>query len=392
MARSWISRLAATLAASHVISFVSAQITSTPNVLPAPTFVESSSRVTALISLASSLKTAPSPSSTASKGPKVHLIQAGQGGFKFTPQSVSNVAVGDTVTFEFYPPDHSVARAEFESACVPYEYTGKGKTGFWSTTQWVDTVDKITHWNLTINSTEPIFFYCAAPGSCKDKWMVGAINPNGTQTLDAQIRAARRADYQVAPGETIPNEATSTLVNAPTSAPSSPSSGGSHKLSGGVIAGIVVGAVAFLVICAALFFYVGRSKSLKEVLKRQDATMRTSTTPGGGPEMGQQFGHQAEYPAQPSPYLSGMAPGQAEYGMNSPPMYGQHNATEQYPSGWASPGQQSGHLSMMSTMSQQQMDEIKAAHAQQHRVAEMHTPEPGQQRFTAELEAPGQRK
>ena len=187
--------------------------------------------------------------------------------------------------------------------------------------------------------------------------MVGVINPNGTQTLDAQIRAAKQADFQVAPGEAIPKEATSTLVNGPTSAPTSappPSSGGSHKLSGGVIAGIVVGAVAFLVICAALFFYVGRSKSLKEVLKRQEATNRTSATPGGGPDMGQQFGHQATYPAQQSAYSPGFTPGQPDYGMNSPPMYGQHNATEQYPSGWASPGQQSGHLSMMSNMTQQQ--------------------------------------
>ena len=70
--------------------------------------------------------------------------------------------------------------------------------------------------------------------------------------------------------------------------------------------------------------------------------------------MGQQYGHQAAYAGQPSPYSSGLNPDQAKYGMNSPPLYGQHNATEQYPSGWASPGQQSGHLSMMSTMTQQQ--------------------------------------
>lgn len=183
--------------------------------------------------------------------------------------------------------------------------------------------------------------------------MVGVINPNGTQTLDGQIRAARSADFQVAPGEAVPKEATSTLLNAPTGAPSAapaPSTGGSHKLSGGAIAGIVVGAVAFLVICAALFFYVGRSKSLKEVLKRQDATIRHTSTPGlGSPEMGQPYGHQATYPYSP-------APAQSEFGANgpmSPPMYGQHNVAEQYPSAWSSPGQQ-GHLSGLSTMTQQQ--------------------------------------
>jgi plastocyanin len=78
-------------------------------------------------------------------GPKSHLVKAGAGGFHFEPQELHNVTVGDVVTWEFYPPDHSVARAEYGSACVPYEYTGKGKTGFWSGTQWVDTVDEVSY-------------------------------------------------------------------------------------------------------------------------------------------------------------------------------------------------------------------------------------------------------
>ena len=81
--------------------------------------------------------------------------------------------------------------------------------------------------------------------------MVGAINPNSTQTLASQIQAAQNADFQLAVGDPVPNEATSTILNGPTSTsttnPSSGGSGGTH-LSGGAIAGIVVGAVAFLVI------------------------------------------------------------------------------------------------------------------------------------------------
>lgn len=71
--------------------------------------------------------------------PKVHLVKAGSGGFNFEPDRLDNVAVGDVVTFEFYPPDHSVARAEFGSPCMPYEETGANKTGFWSQTQIVKT-------------------------------------------------------------------------------------------------------------------------------------------------------------------------------------------------------------------------------------------------------------
>lgn len=165
--------------------------------------------------------------------------------------------------------------------------------------------------------------------------MVGAINANETQTLEMQIQAARDADFQLAVGDAVPREATSTILNGPTSSsvPSTSSSGGTH-LSSGAIAGIVVGAVAFLIICAALFFFVGRSKSLKEVIKRQDANANgRSSTPG--PDMG--------YMPQDSQL--------PRYGSPAPP-YGQHQVGEQYPSGWqGSPQMQQGHMSMQSHMS-----------------------------------------
>ena len=82
-----------------------------------------------------------SPSST---GQTVHLVKVGAGGFQFEPANLTNVQVGDVVTFEFYPLDHSVARAEFKSPCVPYEYTGKDKKGFWSDVQMVDTVNDVS--------------------------------------------------------------------------------------------------------------------------------------------------------------------------------------------------------------------------------------------------------
>lgn len=89
-------------------------------------------------------RSASPPASIASSTPKVHLVKAGVGGFVFEPDQLTNVSVGDVVTFEFYPPDHSVARAEFGSACVPYEYTGKSKVGFWSGTQWVNTTSEVS--------------------------------------------------------------------------------------------------------------------------------------------------------------------------------------------------------------------------------------------------------
>lgn len=126
---------------------------------------------------------------------------------------------------------------------------------------------QITHWNLTINSTEPIFYYCAAPDSCKGKHMVGVINPNTTQTLDAQMLAAARADFQVAPGEPIPREG-SGLEQASAQRPS--------KLSTGDIVGIAVGCVAFLIICALLLWYAVRQRWLNGELPPEASITTTN--------------------------------------------------------------------------------------------------------------------
>lgn len=105
--------------------------------------------------------------------------------------------------------------------------------------------------------------------------MVGAINPNSTQTLDGQIRAARKADFQVAPGEAIPKEASSTLVVPPASSSPVFSTTSDHypsRLSGGAIAGIVFGGIAFLAICAGMLFYIARSKTIDGDAGRREAS------------------------------------------------------------------------------------------------------------------------
>jgi plastocyanin len=137
MARSWTTRLAATIAASQLLPFVSAQ-SSTPT----------ASGISSV--------TSASPSSTDSIEAKVHMIKAGAGGWKFDPQEIHNVSVGDIVKWEFYPPDHSVARAEFGSACVPYEYTGNDKVGFWSETQWVNNTNEVRSFKSTWEDAQDI--------------------------------------------------------------------------------------------------------------------------------------------------------------------------------------------------------------------------------------------
>lgn len=43
-----------------------------------------------------------------------------------------HVADAKSVEFEFFPPNHSVGRAEYQQPCIPYEDTGEHKVGFWS--------------------------------------------------------------------------------------------------------------------------------------------------------------------------------------------------------------------------------------------------------------------
>ncbi|KAF2118871.1 hypothetical protein BDV96DRAFT_596685 [Lophiotrema nucula] len=328
------------------------------------------------------------PSSTASsyasssRAPQTFTVDVGPGDFIYKPDRIEDVHVNDTVLFQFFPPDHSVARAEYLNPCVPYESTGAGKTGFYSGVQYVDTVEHITNWTLLINDTSPIFFYCTAKGSCIDHQMVGVINPNATQTLNAQKAAAKNAKFMVAPGDDFPSEASSTLAfttgvatGQATSAPAS-SHHGTH-LSGGAIAGIVVGAVAFLVICAALFFFVGRTKSLKEVIARRDATVSKTTPQTPGTEYAGTPGS----PGYPSPFSP--SHGQAEAGFGGAlPVYGQHHVAERHPTGWHSP-----HASM--TTPPPQMTEYKPPGQQNaYHPAEMASPGHGQTNYTAELEAP----
>ena len=108
---------------------------------------------------------------------------------------------------------------------------------------------------------------------------------------------AKAADYMVDSGQPFPQEAESSISSMAatatatvTSVASEPSDTGpppltetsTHSgLSGGAIAGIVVGSVAVLLLAAALFFYVGRTKSLKQALayKSNTEAARSSLPP-----------------------------------------------------------------------------------------------------------------
>jgi plastocyanin len=115
---------------------------------------------------ASSTTAAPgASSSTASSGSAVHSVAVGMGGLSFTPSTIS-AKVGDQVEFTFVSSGHSVAAGSFGKPCAPAE------GGFFSGT----VSPGGQPWTITVNNTNPLFFYCATSGHCQ-AGMVGVINP-----------------------------------------------------------------------------------------------------------------------------------------------------------------------------------------------------------------------
>ncbi|KPI41884.1 uncharacterized protein AB675_5610 [Cyphellophora attinorum] len=118
----------------------------------------------------------------------VHVVDVGKTGFNFMPSSLT-AKVGDQVEFHFDNPTHSVAQSVFNSPCAP-----SGPTGFWSGFP----NDLSKPFTITINSTDPIWFYCAQVSHCQSG-MVGVINPPSGQTIDDFTSAAKNAPNSKAP-------------------------------------------------------------------------------------------------------------------------------------------------------------------------------------------------
>lgn len=235
-----------------------------------------------LILLASALLSAAQSPTTSSAVP-THTVAVGVDPHKFTPKEV-NASIGDIIEFRFYPTNHSVARAEYLLPCIPYEVTGINKVGIWSGFKpiFVVGIDQ-PKYQVRINDTQPLFYYCGAPGACLHDGMVGVINPNSTQTWEVQHAFALNATQEFVPGEyfapegnptgspttsaTTPSSTTSSLTGIPTQTTVVVSPGTSSGLSTGGIAGIAIGAALIAVLAGALFYLYGRQKTMKEVLQ-----------------------------------------------------------------------------------------------------------------------------
>ncbi|KAB8302588.1 hypothetical protein EYC80_005966 [Monilinia laxa] len=206
-----------------------------------------------------------------------HTVSVGAGGLEFTPKELS-ANVSDVI----------VARSEYKNPCIPYEVTGINKQGFWSGFHPINVVlNDPPKFQVVVNDSNPIFFYCSAPGACHEDGMIGVVNANSTQTFTNQLAYAKNSSIQFSPGENFPVEVSSsssstihlTSTTSPNQSPRittsgtsiivtdpSPSSSSSTRLSPGAIAGIAIGASALVLLASALLYLCGRQRTIKEII------------------------------------------------------------------------------------------------------------------------------
>jgi plastocyanin len=94
------------------------------------------------------------------------------GSLAFNPSNLT-AAEGDTVTFHFWPKNHSVAQAAFDSPCQPLA------NGFWSGFVPTTSTEALANTTFTYevkNASAPVWFYCTQGKHCQNG-MVGVINP-----------------------------------------------------------------------------------------------------------------------------------------------------------------------------------------------------------------------
>ncbi|KAJ4409800.1 hypothetical protein N0V91_002274 [Didymella pomorum] len=180
-----------------------------------------------------------------------HKVAVGTktGELKFMPDSIT-AAEGDTVTFRFWPKNHSIAQAAFNSPCSPMN------NGFWSGFVPTSDTNAVANWTFTYevkNASAPVWFYCTQGKHCQ-AGMVGVINPpaSGARTLDAFKNASKEVDSNVSPTVKAGTGGNLTESSASSSSPSGTSSGtpsstgAAAHMSGSVAFAGLAGAFAYL--------------------------------------------------------------------------------------------------------------------------------------------------
>jgi len=183
----------------------------------------STSAAAAPAAAASTSSSAPQPSQS---GMHIVSVSNTQGtAFAFNPSTIT-AAQGDMVQFQFNPLNHSVVQGSFEKPCQPLS------GGFFSGFQSVMTGASMPSFTITVNSTDPIWFYCSQTllTHCQ-QGMVGVINPSSDQTFDMFQTAAKKTANSTSPAKVQGGVAGTVQAASSSSSSASPSASASSAAS-----------------------------------------------------------------------------------------------------------------------------------------------------------------
>jgi len=122
----------------------------------------------------------------------IKVLVGDAGSLAFSPPSVA-ANVGDNLIFEFRAKNHSVTQSSFAAPCTWLTTPAPGiNSGF----QAVSDPNQLPQWNVTVNVTTPLWFYCAQlnPADHCKAGMVFAVNPTADKSFDAFQLAANNSE------------------------------------------------------------------------------------------------------------------------------------------------------------------------------------------------------
>jgi len=141
-------------------------------------------------------------------------VTVGSGGLYFNPSSI-NANQGDTVSFTFFPKNHTVTQSTFTAPCKPMA------GGIDSSFQPVAAnATNVPQFSITVNATSPLWFFCRQTHHC-ESGMVFAINPTANKTF-AQFQATANAS---SPADGSPPSSSTTSTGSGSGSGSGSSSG-----------------------------------------------------------------------------------------------------------------------------------------------------------------------
>lgn len=152
----------------------------------------------------------------------VHMVDVGESGQRFTPETLQNVREGDTIVFHLYP-NHNVIEGDFDEPCRPDD------EGFYSG-EYSGTDNGKKRFVVNVTTDDPMYWYCSVDKHCESGMVGGANLPSQGETLDAYKDRARSVSQSEKPnairgGQLLEQEQVDKLTQSgdgtsPTAAPS----------------------------------------------------------------------------------------------------------------------------------------------------------------------------